>query len=91
MKKILLAALLAVGIAQVQAAPYDNIFYDGSPAESEVTITFSGYCSGKITDVVGGVSVIASDDPANQASYAEATVGMLGNEYRQLFLWQSCG
>lgn len=92
MKKILFGvALIAVSITQVQASPYIEELYDNAPTESALTITFSGYCSGKITDVISGVSVTASDDPAGQASYAESTAGMLGMNTGNYFYAKSVG
>jgi hypothetical protein len=48
-KTLLLTSLLAVGITQVQAAPFGQVFIDSSPEKGAVTFTFSGDCSGKIT------------------------------------------
>lgn len=93
MKKILFAAtLLAAGMSQAQAAMYYQVYlYDGSPAQSAVTITFSGYCSGKITDTVQGVSATVSDNPTNLASYAETTAAMLGMNTGTYFKGEAVG
>lgn len=93
MKKILLTtALLAAGISQVQAAPYNVYFYDGSPDSSAVTITFSGDCSGKITDTVSSVWANASDDPDNNTSDAGANIsGISGMYMSNYFYAQSPG
>lgn len=63
-KTVLMSALFAVGITQVQAAPIDRYFVDSAPAKSAVTITFSGDCSGKITDTGAKVEVGLADDHA---------------------------
>lgn len=74
MKKLLLTtALLATGIAQVQAAPIGKDFVDNAPEKSSVTITFSGYCSGKIKTSIAKVQAGAYDDHANgKFSYVRA-------------------
>lgn len=92
MKKILLATVLSVaGIAQVQAASYNIYFYDGNPEKGEVTITFSGFCSGQITDTVSSVSANASDDPMNNYSDAGAHASSLNMDLSNSFYGESVG
>lgn len=92
MKKTLLATvLLAAGITQVQAAPYDKYFAVNNPDEGEVTITFSGYCSGKITDTLSSVWARVSDDPMSAYSYAGTTASTLGMDTQNSFYGESVG
>ncbi|MCC7516518.1 MAG: hypothetical protein IT470_04160 [Pseudomonadales bacterium] len=78
-KPLFAAALLAASITQVQAAPIAKAFVDNAPAKSAVTITFSGYCSGKITTSIAKIEAGAYDDHANnQYSYVRAFTTDIG-------------
>lgn len=91
MKKTLLAtALLAAGITQVQADDYNKVFR-GVPTKSEVTITFSGFCSGKITDTVSVVWAGASDNPMSSTSYVGSNASMLDMDTENFFHGRSVG
>ncbi len=92
MKKTLLAtALLVAGMSQVQAASYNMSFYDGSPETGDVTVTFSGYCSGTITDTVGYVWARASDAPMNNYSAVGARASSLSMDLSNYFYGESVG
>ncbi|MEZ5494314.1 MAG: hypothetical protein R3E61_06945 [Pseudomonadales bacterium] len=90
-KTLLVAALLAAGVTQVQAAPYNVDFFDGSPESSAVTITFSGFCSGQITDTVDHVWANASDDSMNNYSAVEARASSLSMDLSNSFYGESVG
>lgn len=95
MKKTLFAAaVLAAGITQVaQAAPIERRFIDNAPAKSVVTITFSGDCSGKITDTGAKVETGLADDHASgKWSYFRfTTTGMSGLVLDNIWFTQSAG
>lgn len=95
MKKTLFAAaVLAVGITQVaQAAPIERRFVDNAPAKSAVTITFSGDCSGKITDTGVKTEIgLADDHAAGKWSYFRfTTAGMAGLVMDDIWFTQSAG
>ena len=90
-KTLLVAALLAAGVTQVQAAPYEKYFYTDNPTRGEVTITFSGFCSGKITDTVSEVWADVSDDLSVNTAYAGARASMLSMDTQNYFYGESVG
>lgn len=92
-KTLLVSALLTVGISQVQAAPFGQAFVDNAPERSAVTFTFSGDCSGKITDSASKVEAGVFDDHwNNKYSYFRLyTVGMSALKLEDVFYAQSVG
>lgn len=92
-KSLLLSALLATGISQVQAAPFGRAFADNAPEKSAITITFSGDCSGKITDKASKIEAGAYDDHwNNKFSYLRFfTTGMNNMMLDDIFFTQSVG
>lgn len=92
-KMLLMTALLATSITQVQAAPFGKDFIDNAPENSAITITFSGDCSGKVTDTASKIQAGAYDDHWNgKYSYIRFfTTGMNNLMLDDIFYTQTVG